>query len=177
MSKKKIENPEADELLKHGGGGYDEAGEWYDAVQPHLENTDMDASWRLKGTDYTQRIADGTESEGLARVALNERREDMRMKSVSRKISGIMGDLTEEEQWEVMRYGDTRKNLEAQGEIERGQQPKALVHPKDDHDYQAEEKRLLLELKQKYEPAMTEAEEKELEERRLLAKLKEKYKD
>ncbi len=172
MSEKKIEKPEADELLKHGKeGSYENAGDWYDAVQPHQDDSDMDASWRLKGSDYTQRIAEGTHSEGLARVALNERREDLRMKSVSRKIGGIMEGLTEEEQWEVLKFGDTKKALETDGRF-----PEALAHPVDKgYNSQDGERELYLELKNKFEPEMTEEEKKELEERKLLAELKRKY--
>lgn len=172
MSDKKIEKPEADELLRHGKeGSYENADEWYDAVQPHQDDSDMDASWRLKGSDYTQRIAEGTHSEGLARVALNERREDQRMKSVSRKIGGIMDGLTEEEQWEVLKFGDTKRVLEAEGQF-----PKPLEHPVNKaYNHRDGERELYLELKNKFEPEMTEEEKKELEERKLLAELKRKY--
>lgn len=173
--KKKLEKPEADELLKHGKeGSYDQAGDWYDAVQPHQDNNDMDSSWRLRADRNAENLAAGTYSEGLSRVALNERREDLKMKSISRKIDGIMGDLTEEEGWEVLKYGDTKKALEADAKYD-GRHPKPLTHPSDDYRYQADEKRLLLELKAKYEPEMTEEEKRELKEREVLAKLKEKY--
>ena len=164
MSKKRIEKPEADELLKHGKeGSFDQADEWYDPVQPHRDGDDMDASWRLKGSDYTQRIAEGTHSEGLARVALNERMEDLKMRSASRKISGIVDSLTEEEMWEVLRYGDTVDTLtNGEGGVFRREDA---------------EKKLLEQLKQKYEPELTEEAKKELKERRMLAELKKKYED
>lgn len=156
----KIKTPEADELLKHGGkDGYKEADDWYD-IQTHDES-DMDASWRLKGTDRTQSLADGTQSEGLARVALQEREQNKVVGRMSRRIAGILGDLTEEEMWQVLRYGDVintdsmdeptaKKILNEKEELERKEYERLKAK------YEAESRRdaelaRLKELKEKFE--------------------------
>lgn len=179
--KKKIETPDADELLKHGGDGFDEAGEWYDAVQPHLDGSDMDASWRLRENRDPESLAAGTYSEALAHVARKERQEKQTLKETYRKVSALVDDLSEEEMWEVLAYGDTVEDLEKQGNMIAG----------DD----AAKKRMLAEASRKLEKETDEAfakdsaetllaerkkimedrEELERRERELLEKLKEKY--
>ena len=185
MSEKKIEKADADELLKHGGEGFDEAGEWYDVVQPHLDGSDMDASWRLRENRDPESLAAGTYSEGLAEVARKERREKQTLKDTYRKVSALVDDLSEEEMWEVLAYGDTVADLEKQGNMIAGSEA----------EREAAKKRMLMEAKNKLERETDEAfardnaeailaERKALEEERadlerrereLLAKLKEKY--
>lgn len=157
---KKIEKPEADELLKHGGrDAYRDAEDWYE-TQTHDES-DMDASWRLKGTDRTQALADGTQSEGLARVALQERQQNKIVGNMSRRIAGILGDLTEEQMWQVLKYGDVvdtegmdeptaKRILNEKDELERKEYErlKAKYEAEDERD--AELARLR-ELKEKFE--------------------------
>lgn len=185
MSDKKIEQADADELLKHGGDGFDEATNHFDAVQPHLDGSDMDASWRLRENRDPESMAAGTYSEGLAEVARKERREKQTLKDTYRKVSALVDDLSEEEMWEVLAYGDTVEDLEKQGNMIAGSEA----------EREASRKRMLAEAQQKLEKEADEAfakdsaetllaerkkimedrEELERRERELLEKLKEKY--
>lgn len=187
---KKIEDAEPDELLKHGGDKFDEAGNHFTVVQPHLDGAPMDASWRLRADRCDpQVLTEGTpESEGLARVALKERREDSAFKEANRKVRGILDGLTGQEEMEVLMYGDTVEELEKQGalnaefadsDVAKEARKRALL-AKQHRKFEADTEQQMINeqagaLAEEYEEIRQEQADLKRKEMALLEKLKKKY--
>ena len=179
---RKIEQPEAHEILVHGrrADGFEDASDHFDAVNTHVDE-DMDASWRLRQDHDPESLSEGTMSEGLARVALREQKEKERFKNSYRRVKSLIGDLSEEEMWEVLQFGDTVGDMEKSGRMTTEQaaaqreryrmlkEDADKAKPKTESELEAMEQERLAELKRKYE------DDTEARERAELQRLKEKY--